>query len=453
MTIPMWPQDPPDAWRVGRLKDLVESCRNGTWGDEPPDDPTVGTPTVRVADFDWDHLQVVTEVPTRRLVEPRQLRRVGLVAGDLVLEKSGGGEKHPVGRAVRFVGKGPAVCSNFTARLRPSERAESRYLCYSLAATYWAGINQRSIKQTTGIQNLDSNSYLAEPWVYPGRETQHTIANFLDRETERIDQLMEKKRRLIELLEEKRTVLIDHAVTKGMDPTVPMKSSGIPWLGTIPAHWDAVPLRRHLASITDGPFGSSLTSSHYSLEGARVIRLGNIGQGEFLGQDKAFIPMDYYRELAGHAVEAGDVIIAGLGDERRTLGRACLVPDNLGPAIVKADCFRVRMTEAVDHAFLAEYLSSAPGAVGAWLLARGTTRQRINTQLARDLPIPVPPAREQRTIGDELAKTGLTFKVAGSKIDEQLVKLAEYRQALITAAVTGQIDVTTDASEPEEEIS
>lgn len=287
----------------------------------------------------------------------------------------------------------------------------------------------------------------------PPMRAQRAIADFLDQETERIDRLVEKKRRLIELLEEKRTALISHAVTKGLDPTVPMKDSGIPWLGEIPAHWDAVPLRRHLASITDGPFGSSLTSSHYAPEGARVIRLGNVGQGEFLGEDEAFITMDYYQELIGHAVKAGDIVIAGLGDERRTLGRACLVPDELGPAIVKADCFRVRMTGAVDHTFLADYLSSGPGAVGAWLLARGTTRQRINTQVARDLPIPVPPAPEQRIIAKELFKRGIKFTAAVSKVQDQLNKLAEYRQALITTAVTGQIEVTERSPDPEEAIA
>lgn len=245
MTSP-WLRSKPSDWRLGRLKDLVESCRNGTWGDEPQFDGD-GVRTIRVADFDWAHLIVTHPVPTRRLVDRHQLERVGLANGDLILEKSGGGQNQPVGRAVRFQGDGQAVCSNFTARVRPSSAAEPRYLCYSFAAAYWAGINQRSIKQTTGIQNLDSRAYLAEAWAYPSVADQRKIADFLDRETARIDELVDTKKRFIELLEEKRTSAIVQAVTKGLDPSVRMKNLGIPWLGEIPAHWE----RRPLKSLVD----------------------------------------------------------------------------------------------------------------------------------------------------------------------------------------------------------
>ena len=112
-----------------------------------------------------------------------------------------------------------------------------RYLAYLHAALYAAKINTRSIKQSTGIQNLDSSSYLNESAGLPGLSEQRAIADFLDRETARIDALVAKKERLIKLLQEKRTALITRAVTRGLDPTVPMKDSGVEWLGEIPAHW------------------------------------------------------------------------------------------------------------------------------------------------------------------------------------------------------------------------
>ncbi|MFJ9360767.1 restriction endonuclease subunit S [Streptomyces mirabilis] len=163
------------------------------------------------------------------------------------------------------------------------------------------------------------------------------------------------------------------------------------------------PLRRFIREIADGPFGSSLTSSHYSDEGARVIRLGNIGPARFKGSDAAFIPMDYFKNLRRHEVKPGDLLIAGLGDENNSVGRACVAPADLGPAIVKADCFRVRLDQSrLLHRYAAWALSSSVVSGQVLTLTRGSTRARINLDVARDIQLPVPPLEEQYRIVDFL---------------------------------------------------
>ena len=137
---------------------------------------------------------------------------------------------------MRYLGEEPAVCSNFVAVIKPSKMAESAWLNYLMASMYALKINLRSIKQSTGIQNLDSEQYLDEGVAAPSLDEQATIAAALDRETARIDALIEKKTRFIELLKEKRQALITHAVTKGLDPNVKMKDSGIEWIGQVPEH-------------------------------------------------------------------------------------------------------------------------------------------------------------------------------------------------------------------------
>jgi type I restriction enzyme, S subunit len=137
--------------------------------------------------------------------------------------------------------------------------------------------------------------------------------------------------------------LITRAVTRGLDPNVPMKHSGVDWLGEIPAHWDCLALARVTLSRCDGPFGSGLKSEHYSNEGVRVVRLQNIGWAEFSASDHAYIDEAYARELGDHSVLAGDLLIAGLGDEGHPVGRACVAPSGIEPAMVKADCFRFRL--------------------------------------------------------------------------------------------------------------
>src|SRR3989344_9326075 len=139
-----------------------------------------------------------------------------LEKGDILLEKSGGGEKQTVGRAVRINEGMRAVCSNFIEKLTPLKTHDSKFISYLMGALYFETINTRSIKQTTGIQNLDLYSYLCEVVPFPSKEKQKSIADFLDRETAKIDNVVEKKQKLIELLKEKRQALITHAVTNGL---------------------------------------------------------------------------------------------------------------------------------------------------------------------------------------------------------------------------------------------
>ncbi|MEV7900955.1 restriction endonuclease subunit S [Streptomyces anulatus] len=193
-----------------------------------------------------------------------------------------------------------------------------------------------------------------------------------------------------------------------------------------------IPLRRFIREIADGPFGSSLTSSHYSDSGARVVRLGNIGPARFKDGDAAFISMEYFNDLRRHEVKPGDLLIAGLGDENHSVGRACVAPNNLGPAIVKADCFRVRLDQSrLLHTYAAWALSSAVVSGQVLTLTRGSTRARINLEVARDIQLPVPPLEEQRRIADFLdAETARIDRL--DRHDQKLLGLlGERRKAVI----------------------
>ncbi len=258
--------------------------------------------------------------------------------------------------------------------------------------------------------------------LVPPVDVQRAIADYLDRETARIDTLIDEQQRLIELLLERR----DSVWSRGLESAY---SCGPP-----------VPIKRVLASIADGPFGSSLTSAHYSDEGTRVIRLGNIGMCEFRDSDAAYIPTAYAEELSEHAVNAGDVVIAGLGDDRMPLGRATVVPD-LGPAIVKADCYRARPTGAVTSSYLAWALTAPQTRSQIMLLSRGATRARLNTSVVQQVEIPVPSREFQTALVSEWAERTANIDALIAESETFIELSRERRSALITAAVTGQIDV------------
>ena len=166
-------------------------------------------------------------------------------------------------------------------------------------------------------QNLDWRDFKYLPCIVPPRIEQAAIARYLDHADRRIQRYIRAKQKLVTLLEEQKQALIHQAVTGKVDirtgqPYPAYKPSGVEWLGEMPEHWEVVQLRRVALDRCDGPFGSGLKSSHYTEEGIRVVRLQNIGHGEFRNSDTAFISPEYYSSLGDHSVVAGDILIAGL---------------------------------------------------------------------------------------------------------------------------------------------
>jgi type I restriction-modification system DNA methylase subunit len=158
-----------------------------------------------------------------------------------------------------------------------------------------------------------------------------------------------------------------------------------------------------VAYASDGPFGSKLKTEHYTGSGIRVIRLQNIGHGHFDDTDRAYISDAYFADLRRYEVRAGDIIVAGLGDETHPVGRAALIPQSLGPAINKADCFCLRAnTSVISNAYLTYFLNSRIGRSQVEGRAQGTTRMRINVGNLKTIAVPVPSITEQDCIVSKL---------------------------------------------------
>ena len=334
-------------------------------------------------------------------------------------------------------GRGKFWASEHAVVASPIKQVETVWLGEMMRAM---NLNQYSVSAAQPGLSVDLVANLRT--ARPSLAEQTAIAAFLDRETGKIDELVAEQRRLMELLKEKRQAVISHAVTKGLNPKAPMKPSDIEWLGDVPAHWRVMPLGRVTVSRCDGPFGSGLKSEHYTDAGVRVIRLQNIRRDGFDGTDEAFIDTDYFqKELSGHDVVAGDVLIAGLGDDKNTVGRACVAPAGIEPAMVKADCFRYRLERTqVLPEFVATALS-ASSVADAGVLSSGSTRSRIPLSVMASRKIPIPPIDEQLSIVAFLDTEIANFDTLTAEAQRAIDLLQERRTALIAAAVTGQIDV------------
>lgn len=313
---------------------------------------------------------------------------------------------------------------------------------------FWAALKGIFIAEgnSNTIPHLTGEKLRRYRFLKPSYDEQLAIASFLDRETAKIDALIAAKERFLELLEEQRSAVISHAVTKGLDPNVPMKDSGVEWIGEIPAHWEAILFSRAIRERCDGPFGSDMKSNHYVDEGVRLIRLQNIGSGEFNDSDKAFISESHFESLPGHEAYPGDLLVAGLGDANHPAGRACLLPNDITRAMVKADCFRLRLEQNfLQHAYAMYYLCSKVARAGINLQLRGATRDRINLSGISRLPIIVPPLKEQKVLVDFISAQIQQSGLIKQKVESAITTLREYRTALISAAVTGKIDLRGEA--------
>ena len=275
----------------------------------------------------------------------------------------------------------------------------------------------------------------------PPRNDQARIADFLDRETAHIDALIEKKERLIALLEEKRAALITRAVTKGLDPNVPMKDSGVEWIGEIPEHWEVVSLGRLITNIQQG--WSPIAEDRLAAEGEwAVIKLSAVKPREFVETEHKTLPAT----LNGDSrieIKQGDLLITR-ANTPELVGTACVVSSVRERVMMSDLVYRVNtLDQVVCRRYLVHWLTSMAGRSHVEIEARGASRSmvKISTALIRRWPCILPPMREQNEIAAHLEKNAAHSGALQSELSRSITLLRERRSALITAAVTGQIDI------------
>lgn len=211
-----WLGDVPSHWSIQRLASTVARARNGVWGAEPEGGGN-DIRCVRVADFDRPMQRIHDDAHTLRKLTPSERAGRVLRNGDLLLEKSGGGEKSPVGFVVLYDRDEPAVCSNFVARVELRTGMDPKFWTYVHGAMYRLRITERSLKQSTGIQNLDQSAYFNEYVAVPPFVEQCAIAEQVERRTADIDTALSTARRGVALAQERRAALISAAVTGKID--------------------------------------------------------------------------------------------------------------------------------------------------------------------------------------------------------------------------------------------
>lgn len=425
-----WLGEIPSQWSTLRLKRVVQPCLNGLWGSDA--DGKNDIIVIRVADFDRERLIVSDSKLTYRAIFPKDRGNRLLKKGDLLIEKSGGGDKTLVGCVVVFDKQYEALTSNFVAKMTPKQHFDSYYLNYVFHVFYSNKVNYKSIKQTTGIQNLDSDAYLSEFFCFPDFKNQTLIANFLDQKTAQIDAAIAIKEQQIELLKERKQIIIQQAVTKGLDPTVPMKDSGVDWIGEIPAHWEVKRLKYLLVERNErsktGEEPLFMVSQTYGL----VVR------SEY--HEKAEVAAS---NVDNKIVYKGDLVFNKL---KAHLG--VFFKSNFEfKGLVSPDYAIYKSRQELDNLKILEYLFRHPKYIEQFIIrATGIVEGliRLYTSQLFDICVPTAPFEEKIKIIEFITKESERSDKAISVYLSQIEKLKEYKTTLIDSAVTGKIKITAD---------
>ncbi len=322
------------------------------------------------------------------------------------------------------------------AAICPTACVEAKYLLWWLHSQYPRIRGLAGDAQRDGL-NLDIIGSI--PCLLPSPAEQRAIAAFLDRETARIDALIEKKQRQIELLQEKRSALISHAVTKGLDPDAPMKDSGVEWLGKVPEHWEVKRLRYITPKLG---VGLVINPSTYVDEGGEIPFFfgSNVEEYRLRPEGARRITHESNRKLAPSKLRAGDLVTVRVGAP----GISAVVPLELDGSNC-ASLMIIRRSPKFISEWLCYALNSDWGKYQVDRVAYGAAQKQFNIGHAVDFVYPVPPRREQARMANVLNAAWGRHEHIIEKIKATVDSLHEYRTALISAAVTGKIDVRGEA--------
>jgi type I restriction enzyme S subunit len=436
-----WLGTVPKHWMIKRLGHVSKVIDPQPDHRAPALSQDEGFPYIGIRDVNPDG---TINVDTARKIEEeavlKQETSFRIDAGDIIFCKVGtlGYPRHikPIGRI---------ALSATLVLIKCNQLVTTKYLRYVLdgQGTYTQIdlLSTGSTRSALGIEQIRKFTLCVPPL-----SEQYAIATFLDRETTRINALIAKKEQLIGLLQEKRAALISHTVTMGLDPTVPMKDSGVGWLGEIPAHWEMKRLKFVTSFVTSGSRG---WAQYYSDDGAIFIRIGNLSRTSIALdlQDIQYVTPPDGAEGERTRVRQHDVLISITA----YIGSVAVVSGYIGEAYVNQHIALSRPRQSVIASkWLGYCLLSKVGQGQFHLLLYGGTKDGLGLDDIKNLLVLVPPISEQQAIATYLDRETAKIDTLISRIRKGIEKLREYSTAIISAAVTGKIDVRGEIALPHE---
>ena len=421
-----WLGEVPEHWEVASLKrgfrvtlgKMLQTEANG------PDDELL--PYLRAANIRWSGVD--TSDVKRMWFSAADKKQLCLQEGDLLVSEGG-----DVGRSCIWAAEVPNCgFQNSVNRIRAIGGQSTRYLCYWMSTLKSKGYVDVLCNKST-IAHFTAEKVSSVPIPMPSIPEQAAIAIFLDRETTKIDALIAEQQRLIELLQEKRQAVISHAVTKGLNPDAPMKESGIEWLGEVPGHWGVTRISRY-ATVGNGSTPSRDNQDYWRDGDIPWLSSGEVNQLHVTAASE-FVTAQAIEECSLTVLPKGTVLVGMVG-QGKTRGLSALLRIE---AAINQNLAGIVTTSRLKP----EYLHFVFQAMYEYLreYGRGGNQAALNCEILSAAIIPLPPYDEQEAVCVHLANACDQQDSLLTATHRTISLLQERRSALISAAVTGQIDV------------
>ena len=331
---------------------------------------------------------------------------------------------------------GRAKLNQRVCALRGENESLDRYLFYGLPVPLKI---TNDLTFSTTVKHLSSGQLLKLRFPRPPSFEVAQIVAFLDHETGKIDALIEEQRRLIDLLKEKRQAVISHAVTKGLDPNVPMKDSGVEWLGEVPVHWTVAALRWY-ATIQGGLAKGKKYGLDEPVVSRPYLRVANVQDGHFNLSVVHDVAVGL-SEVSRYELREGDVLMNEGGDSDK-LGRGAVWQGAIEGCLHQNHVFAIRPNRHLSATWLSMFTRSDSARSYFYLYSKQSTNlASISSRNVMACPVPIPPIKEQREILGRLSDALVQIDGLMDETEGAMALLQERRSALISAAVTGKIDV------------
>ena len=433
-----WLGEIPKGWEVKRLRTMASVQLSNV--DKKSEESQVRVNLCNYVDVYYnDHITTELEF-MNSTATPEQVRRFQLGAGDVLITKDSESWNDIAVPAVVAEDLKDVLCGYHLAHIKPRPDLHGRFLARQFSAI---GVRDQFHATANGITRFGLSGSAIRTGLFPIApiKEQHAIADYLDRETARIDGLVARKERLIEFLQEKRAALITRAVTRGLDANVPMKDSGVEWLGEIPVHWDPARLWR-LCTTTSGATPTKENPAYWNGEVPWVSPKDM--KRRVIATSEDLITQQALDETGIKLITPQVVLVVVRG---MILAHSFPVAVTSVPVTINQDMKALRLIDGFEAFYFAWALDGLSGGIITTVVeeaAHGTRAIRMDQW--RNLVVPVPPRLEQRAITAFLDRETTSIDALIAKVRQAIHHLKEFRSALISAAVTGKIDVREDAS-------
>ncbi|MGC0763764.1 restriction endonuclease subunit S [Escherichia coli] len=343
--------------------------------------------------------------------------------------------------------KNKGIITSAYLNLRAKSGFDARFLHYYL---YSLDTTKVLYKFGSGLrQNLSFLDFKRLPIFEIPEDTQKLISNYLDKKTALIDEAISIKEKQINLLKERKQIIIQQAVTQGLDPNVPMKDSGVDWIGKIPAHWECLNFRYLIDVLTDytanGSFADLAKNVTYLDEPSysRLVRLTDLRKN--LLNDGVYLSEKSHKYLSKSELLGGELLMANVG---AYAGLAWIMPKIQMPATLAPNMLMLKLKiEKIRVEYVSLLLNSSKYWGYISTIAQSAAQPKLNKENVRSLPIVLPPIDEQCEIHKSIMKSSHAIEEVIREQNNQIEKLKEYKTTLINSAVTGKIKITPEMVE------